>query len=251
MIKFLAKGDPHSQLKEFRSELEERTEEFAVCVGDNGFYPDLALLEYVDETGSRKAEEKELPLQQFDFTTPWPMPVFTVPGNHEDQEWLDHHYINGMYCPVDNFIFLHATIAKVKEHLYIAGLGKIFVQSTYDDIDQTNLMKYGVRDGRKKIKKWIKKRNHLTSQEVSKFIKEVERFNKKRDWLNDKVIWISHDAPKHRDPENGYPLGSDIIRQLTDLVAPDIALYGHYHHHYEFAKDSMILEKGKLYEVSV
>jgi Icc-related predicted phosphoesterase len=251
MITFGVKGDPHNLLTGFYEELKDNNLDFALCVGDNGFYPDTTLLEYVDETGLRKATENGQDMEQFDFNKAPTIPVYTVPGNHEDQEWLDDNYLEGIYTPVKNFTFIHGTILSIEPNLYVAGLGKIYVDSTYNDTTFQSLEHYGLRKNRRKIKKWIKKRNHLTQQEVWAFIRRINQFNKQRNWKKDKVIWISHDAPRHLSPTKGWPVGSDLIRQLTDLVAPDLAFYGHYHHDHKFDEDAQIIGKNNFYKFQI
>lgn len=246
-MKLYVKGDPHNKISAYYKELEGKTG-ISLCVGDFGTYPDLTLIEKVD----RKAQEKsEVPLEKFNPSIIPPIHIYSVPGNHEDQEYLDDLYDeNGIINFNKNLTFLHCAVVELEPNLYLIGLGKIFAESTLNNYSQEHLNKFGCRD-RKLNLGMIKRRNHITKDELKKFIDRLLEFNRTRDWVKDKVIWISHDAPIHTDMKRNIKMGVRYIGELLDLAAPDLAVFGHYHHELSFDKDIMIINKNELKEMII
>lgn len=237
-MRILIKGDPHNKLEQFRNEINETGVDLALCVGDLGFYPDLSVLKKVDP----KAEIKNGEIVAYDVTKKFfDKLVITVPGNHEDNEWLDDNAVMGVTY-LDNLMFLTNNFTKLKENLYVFGFGKIGVQTTLDNYTEEMIRNIGCRNGRKSQSGLIKRRNHFTREQIARAVRKIETFNSHRDWNKDQVIWISHDAPPHRS-ERGFPVGSAYIHDFLMLLDPTYAFFGHYHYAYSFETNYEIIPK--------
>ena len=248
-MKYCVKGDPHNNIKDFYSELEKTESEFCLCTGDFGFYPDLNIIKIVDRKAWDKSEILGYGLQQFDPAVVPKITIYSVPGNHEDQEYLDDAYVDGVIQFNKNLTVVHGAILQIKPNLFIAGIGKIFVENTLRNYTTEFINSMGTRRGRKPNLGYIKRRNHITMLELTNFLDKIRIFSRTRT-KNDRVIWLSHDAPRHIDPKRKIPVGSDYVRQLIDLVGPDISFFGHYHYDYEFpgSEPAHIIQKYTLKE---
>lgn len=244
MCNYIVKGDPHNRLNQFSDEVSQfvKTDniKFGICTGDLGFYPDLTLVPKIDPKTIEKARGSGHTLEEYDFERDYfSVPIYSVIGNHEDNEYLDDMCAAGMYTH-KHLNFLHGAFQQIANNLFIFGFGKTDVQSTYENCTREEIAKYGHRN-RRVDRKWIKRRNHFTREEFLFAIDNILAFNRKRDWDNDKILFVSHEAPRHLSPKLGITLGSERIGNLVNLVAPDRAYFGHYHYALQIDTISEIL----------
>lgn len=246
MIKFAVKGDLHNMWDDYIAELTGKDYSFSICVGDNGIFPDLSFIPIVDPKTEEKFDGDKL--LEFTADIKMPIPVYSVPGNHEDQEFLDDRYDeNGIFRAKENLTLIHGGILNIAPGIYVAGIGKLFIPGTYERFSKEELSNYGLRNKRKLNKGMIKKRNHNTKEEITFFHNNLKAFNKVRK-DTDKLIWVSHDAPRHTDPRRDVTVGSEMVSELLAVANPDYAFFGHYHHSVVFNETEQIIAKYALKE---
>lgn len=248
-MKILIKGDVHNNLTELNKEINSAKDiDLVLSVGDVGTYFKNRDVSKTDSTGYKKIIEDGRTVEYInDFI--WNIPIYAVPGNHDDQEFLDDRYTDlGIYKVANNFNICHKCTILI-DNIWFVFLGKIFVESTLE-LNPLDIDNIGLNEGRKFTKKDIKKRNHLNRRDIRDIISTIS-FVLRSKQPNQKIIWISHDAPIHINSVRSYKQGSEYIDQLLNLLSPDRAFFGHYHERVVIDEVSVVLAENDSYILNI
>ena len=237
------KGDVHNNIPEFITEVNESDAELVLCVGDLGFYPDSKFVPTIDPVFYKSKKD----IFQYDIDEDYfNKPVITIAGNHEDNEYLDDYEKNNGNTQFGNLIFLNKAFYFYK-NIVIFGFGKIHADSTLNGFTSEEIDKYGMRENRKSAKTWIRRRNHFTKEDVKQASELIYNYNTEvRNWEEDIVIFLSHEAPVHLDPTKGYVVGSPVIKDLTELLSPDYAFFGHHDSEFVFNDTMKVIKENSF-----